>query len=79
VKSRRLVGRITELVRAPPLARDVAYRADADARDRGDCRRVADVLVLDADPTLDLSALETIRTLVFRGAVVDRGGLLPHP
>ena len=38
--------------------------------------RVADLLILDADPRADLSALEHIHTLVFRGKVVDREKLL---
>ena len=38
--------------------------------------RVADVLVLDADPRADLAALEHIHTLVLRGKVIDREKLL---
>lgn len=38
--------------------------------------RAADILILDADPRLDVSALDKINTLLFHGAVVDRGSLL---
>jgi imidazolonepropionase-like amidohydrolase len=38
--------------------------------------RVADLLLLDADPRTDASAVDHIRTLVFKGAVVDRDALL---
>jgi hypothetical protein len=38
--------------------------------------RVADVLILDADPRTDVRALEHIDTVVFQGAVVDREHLL---
>jgi imidazolonepropionase-like amidohydrolase len=38
--------------------------------------RGADVLVLDADPRLDTSALEHIHTLIFQGVVIDRSRLL---
>jgi hypothetical protein len=38
--------------------------------------RAADVLVLDADPRLDISALEHIHTLIFQGVVLDRSRLL---
>lgn len=33
--------------------------------------RFADLLVLDADPRTDVSAVDQIHTLVFKGAVVD--------
>jgi len=39
--------------------------------------RAADLLLLDADPRTDVSAVDHIRTLVFKGAIVDRGALLP--
>jgi hypothetical protein len=38
--------------------------------------RVADLLLLDADPRTDISAVDHIRTLVFQGVVVDRNALL---
>jgi len=38
--------------------------------------RAADILVLDADPRSDITALGQINTLIFQGAVVDRGRLL---
>ena len=38
--------------------------------------RLADLLLLDADPRADVSALDRIRTLVFNGAVTDRAALL---
>lgn len=38
--------------------------------------RVADLLLLDADPGADLAALEQIHALVFRGKMVDRENLL---
>jgi imidazolonepropionase-like amidohydrolase len=38
--------------------------------------RVADLLLLDADPRTDVSAVDHIHTLVFKGAVVDRDALL---
>jgi len=38
--------------------------------------RAADVLVLDADPRFDISALEHIHTLIFQGVVLDRSHLL---
>jgi imidazolonepropionase-like amidohydrolase len=38
--------------------------------------RVADLLLLDTDPRTDVSAVDHIHTLVFKGAVVDRGALL---
>jgi Amidohydrolase family len=38
--------------------------------------RVADVLVLDADPRQDISALDHIHTLIFQGVVIDRSHLL---
>jgi hypothetical protein len=37
--------------------------------------RVADLLLLDADPRTDVSAVDHIHTLVFKGAVVDRDAL----
>lgn len=39
-------------------------------------RRVADILILDRDPRLEISALDHINTLIFRGAVVDRNRLI---
>ena len=33
--------------------------------------RFADLLLLDADPRTDVSAVDQIHTLVFKGAVVD--------
>ena len=41
--------------------------------------RRADVVILDADPRLDVSALDHIHTVVFRGAVLDRARLPPRP
>jgi len=38
--------------------------------------RVADLLLLDADPRTDVSAIDHIHTLMFKGAVVDRDALL---
>jgi hypothetical protein len=38
--------------------------------------RVADLLLLDVDPRVDILAVDHIRTLVFKGAVVDRNALL---
>jgi amidohydrolase family protein len=38
--------------------------------------RVADLLLLDADPRTDVSAVDHIHSLVFQGAVVDRDALL---
>jgi adenine deaminase len=38
--------------------------------------RVADVLILDADPRSDLEALDHIDIMVFRGAVLNRKPLL---
>jgi hypothetical protein len=38
--------------------------------------RVADVLILDADPRSDLAALDHIDRIIFRGAVLDRKSLL---
>jgi len=38
--------------------------------------RVADVLILDADPRSDLEALDHIAGMVFRGAVLNRNLLL---
>jgi len=44
--------------------------------------RLADILVLDADPRVDLAALDRISTLIVQGVVVDRSSLLkpdiPH-
>ena len=39
--------------------------------------RVADLLLLNADPRADVTAIDHIRTVVFNGAVVDRDALLP--
>jgi hypothetical protein len=39
--------------------------------------RSADILILNADPRLDASAVDRIGTLVFKGAIVDRSSLLP--
>jgi len=41
--------------------------------------RVADLLILDADPRVDVSAIEHINTIVFGGATVDRTRLLAQP
>jgi hypothetical protein len=38
--------------------------------------RVADVLILDADPRSDLAALDHIDRIIFRGAMLDRKSLL---
>ncbi len=38
--------------------------------------RAADILILDADPRSDVSAVDHIGTLIFKGAVVDRNQLL---
>jgi imidazolonepropionase-like amidohydrolase len=38
--------------------------------------RVADVLILDADPRSDLAALNHIDRMIFRGAVLHRESLL---
>jgi imidazolonepropionase-like amidohydrolase len=38
--------------------------------------RAADILILDADPRSDLSALEQVNKLVYRGSVIDRTQLL---
>jgi len=38
--------------------------------------RAADILILDADPRTDISAVDQIGTLVFKGAIVDRNRLL---
>lgn len=38
--------------------------------------RFTDLLLLDADPRTDVSAVNQIHTLVFKGAVVDRNALL---
>jgi hypothetical protein len=39
-------------------------------------RAVSPILLLEADPRTDVSAVDHIRTLVFNGAVVDRNALL---
>jgi len=41
--------------------------------------RTADILILDADPRLDASAVDHINTVVFQGAVLDRSRLGKAP
>jgi imidazolonepropionase-like amidohydrolase len=38
--------------------------------------RVADVLILDADPRSDLAALDHIDKIIFRGSMLNRQSLL---
>jgi len=69
---------------SPREALAAATSNDADVYGWRDVGRIergrrADVVILDADPRLDVSALDHIHTVVFRGAVLDRARLLPRP